>query len=90
VGIVLFAGFVGAFAVCGWRHPDAATSKLAMMTTAVLAVAFWSTEFQGKGFWLLVGTSLHLLGTGVAAEADATAVRWRGMAAPAGRQVAAP
>jgi hypothetical protein len=89
VGIVLFAAFVGSFAACGWRHPDAATSKLAMMTTAVLAVALWSTEFQGKGFWLLVGTSLHLLGTGDR-QVAAAGVPWRAIWRPDRREAAVP
>jgi hypothetical protein len=64
VGITLFVGFVGSFAVCGWRHRDARVRTLGLMTTAVLAVAFWSTEFQGKGFWLLAATAIHLISPG--------------------------
>ena len=40
---------------------DDRSCRSCFMTTAALAIAFLSTEFQGKGFWLLAAGVTTLL-----------------------------
>jgi O-antigen ligase len=59
LGILLFAGYVVSFAVvsCHKRRE----CFLGLLTTIALGVAFISSEFQGKGLWLLAaGTTVRL------------------------------
>jgi hypothetical protein len=55
------AAYVGSFAYYGLRSKVPGGRGLGLLTFAALAVAFLSTEFQGKGFWLLAaGTTAAL------------------------------
>jgi hypothetical protein len=51
-GILLFGGFVVSFAVVGWRRRTHGVAALGVAVSAILAIAFVSTEFQSKGVWL--------------------------------------
>ncbi len=63
VGILLLACYVLSFAVIGLGRArrDRTLRALGVLTTAVLAVALVSTEFQNKGLWLLVAGVTVLL-----------------------------
>ncbi len=75
-GAVLLVLFVGSFAYAGSRSANPAVRRLGYMTTAVLTAAFCSTEFQGKGFWLLSAATMHLL-HGAGQTSPAAARGWR-------------
>lgn len=60
-GFVLLVAFVGSFAVVGWRQRRPGLRRLGLLTTGVLAVACLSSEFQGKGLWLLAAGTMMLL-----------------------------
>lgn len=51
-GVVLLVSFVLSFTLSGQRRGGALLC-LGLLITATLSLAFWSTEFQGKGLWLL-------------------------------------
>ncbi|HET9794571.1 MAG TPA: O-antigen ligase family protein [Thermoanaerobaculia bacterium] len=55
LGFGLLFGYVGSFAVSAIRRSP--SRKLALLTSAVLFAAFFSTEFAGKGLWLLAGAA---------------------------------
>jgi len=60
-GFLLMAAYVGSFAYYGMRSRVPGGRGLGLLTFAALTVAFLSTEFQGKGFWLLAaGTTAAL------------------------------
>jgi hypothetical protein len=60
-GILLFSAVVASFAVVGWRSGDRFLRVLGIAVTLILAVAFLSTEFQGKAFWFLSAGAITLL-----------------------------
>lgn len=60
-GILLFLAVVCSFAVVGWRSGDHFLRVLGIAVTLTLAVAFLSTEFQGKAFWFLSAGAVTLL-----------------------------
>jgi hypothetical protein len=60
-GILMFLAVVGSFAVVGWRSGDHFLRALGIAVTSILAVAFLSTEFQGKAFWFLSAGAVTLL-----------------------------
>jgi hypothetical protein len=55
VGFALLFGYVASFAASAIRRSP--SRKLALLTSAVLFAAFFSTEFAGKGLWLLAAAS---------------------------------
>jgi O-antigen ligase len=57
-GILLFGGFVASFAVVGWRRRAQGVATLGFAVSAILAIAFVSTEFQSKGVWLFAAAGL--------------------------------
>jgi hypothetical protein len=60
-GALLFGAYVASFALVGFRRREPGQRSLGLMATATLAVAFISTEFQGKGFWFFAaGASTQL------------------------------
>jgi hypothetical protein len=60
-GLVALAMYVMSFAFVGIHEPERPRRMLGVLVTAVLAAAFLSTEFQGKGLWLLVaGVTMQL------------------------------
>jgi O-antigen ligase len=61
-GIVLLGAYVVSFAVVGWRRArrDPRLRLLGVLVSTVLAVAFISTEFQGKGLWFLAAGATAL------------------------------
>ncbi len=60
-GILLFAGFVLSFVLTGFRRRRDGLFGLGLLTTAVLAVSFLSSEFQAKGLWLFVAAAMVTL-----------------------------
>jgi hypothetical protein len=60
-GILFFIAVVASFAVVGWRSGDPFLRLLGCSVTLTLAIAFLSTEFQGKAFWFLAAGALTLL-----------------------------
>jgi len=59
IGFALLFAYVVSFAAAGLRRPP--VRSLAFLTSAVLFAAFFSTEFAGKGLWLLAGSATALL-----------------------------
>jgi O-antigen ligase/polysaccharide polymerase Wzy-like membrane protein len=53
LGMLLLSAYVLSFAVVGMRRGDRSQRLIGLLTTAVLAGALASTEFQVKGLWLL-------------------------------------
>lgn len=60
-GIVLFAAYVGSFAVVGLRALAWPRIVLGLLVTVALTVAFTTTEFQAKGLWFLAAGATTLL-----------------------------
>lgn len=60
-GILLLAGFVLSFSLSGWRRRAQGLLLPGLLVTAVLGVAFLSTEFQAKGLWFLAAGVITLL-----------------------------
>jgi hypothetical protein len=60
-GIIIFAMFVGSFAVTGLRRRDPTLRRLGIFTTVMLAAAFMTTEFQSKALWFLAAIVTALL-----------------------------
>jgi O-antigen ligase/polysaccharide polymerase Wzy-like membrane protein len=60
-GFALLAMYVMSFAFVGMHEPERSRRMLGVLVTVVLAVAFLSTEFQGKGLWLLAAGVTTLL-----------------------------
>jgi hypothetical protein len=60
-GILLFVAVVASFAVVGWKTEEPFLRALGIAVTLTLAVAFLSTEFQGKAFWFLSAGALTVL-----------------------------
>jgi hypothetical protein len=60
-GFALFAAYVLSFGLVGLRRSDFQQRAVGLLASAVLAVAFVSTEFQGKGLWLLAAGATTLL-----------------------------
>jgi O-antigen ligase len=61
LGIALLAAFVGSFAYLGYTRHEPGLLSIGLLVTSVLALAFLSTEFQGKGLWFLATGALILL-----------------------------
>jgi O-antigen ligase len=60
-GIALLAAFVASYAFAGWRRRSLDAVLMGGLTTAVLGLAFLSTEFAIKGLWFLaMGVSILL------------------------------
>jgi hypothetical protein len=60
-GLVLLVAFVGSFAFQGFRRRSDGLLLTGVWISCVLALAFLSTEFQGKGLWFLAAAgSMHL------------------------------
>jgi len=60
-GIVLLGAYVFSFAVSGWSTRDPVLRKLGLTVSAVLAVAWISTEFWNPGLWLLAAGATVLI-----------------------------
>ncbi len=60
-GAILLAVYVFSFAVAGLRCRVPNLRRLGLLTSFALAVAFLSTEFQGKGLWLLAAAATAFL-----------------------------
>ena len=63
-GILLHTAFVLSFAVLGWQSHDRQTFYFGLLVTLTLAVAFLSTEFQGKGVWFICTCAAVVMGQG--------------------------
>lgn len=61
LGMLVLSAYVLSFAVVGMRRGDRSQRLIGLLTTAALAVALVSTEFQGKGLWLLAAGATTLL-----------------------------
>ena len=71
-GGALLLAYVVSFTLSGWRTRDRELRRLGVLTTAVLGLAFVTTEFQGKGLWLLAAGTTVLLQRGVARDGSGT------------------
>ncbi len=60
-GIVLLSGFVSSFAVTGYRRRREGLFGFGLLTTAIIAVSFLSSEFQAKGLWFFVAAAIVVL-----------------------------
>jgi hypothetical protein len=60
-GILLLTAFVSSFAVSGWRRRIWHLRVLGCATTAVIAIALLSTEFQSKSLWFMAAGATVLL-----------------------------
>ncbi len=56
-GILLMAGYVFSFAIAGIRKRRQGLLIFGILVTASLMVPFISTEFHGKGIWLLASAA---------------------------------
>jgi len=61
LGLVLLMAYVGSFVAIGLRLGTRYALGLGALVTVVLGAAFISTEFQGKGLWLLAAGATSLL-----------------------------
>jgi hypothetical protein len=61
-GILLLTAFVSSFAVSGWRRRAWHLRVLGCATSAVIAIALLSTEFQSKSLWFMAAGATVLLG----------------------------
>lgn len=61
VGFLLLLAYVVSFAFAGLRRGRSGARALGGLTAAVLFAAFFSTEFAGKGLWLLAGSATAFL-----------------------------
>lgn len=59
LGLLLLVGWVASYAVAAIRPGPG--RRLALLTAAVLFAAFFSTEFAGKGLWLLASSATAFL-----------------------------
>ena len=60
-GVIVFAMFVGSFAVTGMRRRDPTLRRLGIFATVILMAAFMTTEFQSKALWFLAAIVTALL-----------------------------
>jgi O-Antigen ligase len=60
-GVVLLIFFVSSFALAGRKARKSDLRQLGYLTSAVLAIALLSTEFQSKDLWLLAMTVIAIL-----------------------------
>lgn len=76
-GILLLAGYVLSFTVVGWRARHSELLKVGLLVSAVLTVAWVSTEFQNKALWFVAAGGTLLLDPrstrGLHLDADANA-----------------
>ena len=63
VGELVLLAFVFSFAAVGWmrRHQRRGALALGVLATGTLSLAFATTQFQGKGVWLLAASVAALL-----------------------------
>jgi hypothetical protein len=61
LGMLVLSAYVLSFAVVGMRRGNRSQRRFGLLTTAVLAVALVSTEFQSKGLWLLAAGATIVL-----------------------------
>lgn len=60
-GFILFASYVGSFAIVGWNRRGNGLFKLGLLATCILSLAFIATEFQVKGTWFFASAITVLL-----------------------------
>jgi O-antigen ligase len=60
-GILLLGAYVVSFAVSGWRARNPELLRLGLLVSAILAVAWISSEFQNKPLWFLAAGATVLL-----------------------------
>jgi len=60
-GIVLMIGYVFSFVFIGFRRQAKYLRIIGLMVTTILTLVFLSTNFQGKGIWLLAAGAMVLL-----------------------------
>jgi hypothetical protein len=61
IGMPVFICFVLSFAAVGWLHRAKGALPLGLLVTVVLGLAFFSTDFAGKGLWYLSAGATVLL-----------------------------
>jgi hypothetical protein len=62
-GFLLLVSYVLSFTIEGLKRRGPVLVGLGILVTCTLAIAFLSTEFQGKGLWLLAGSATVLFQT---------------------------
>lgn len=60
-GFLALAGYILSFAIVGWNKRRQGMFTLGLLVTVVLSTAFMTSEFQGKGLWLLAAGVTLLL-----------------------------
>jgi O-antigen ligase len=61
VGFALLVAFVGSFAAIAWKKRRTPTARVGFLVTAVLTLAFTSTEFQPRGLWFLAAGAAAIM-----------------------------
>jgi hypothetical protein len=61
IGITFLIAYVASFSIIGWQKRREGYFQLGALVTIALTVAFFSTEFQGKGLWFLTAAVTTLL-----------------------------
>jgi hypothetical protein len=61
LGFIVLAAFAFSFAVMGWHRRGSGLFSFGLFVTAVLCVAWVSTEFASKGIWFLTAGGTALL-----------------------------
>jgi hypothetical protein len=69
VGFSLLVAFVGSFAVSAWKQRRVLAMRVGFLVTAVLTIAFTSTEFQPRGLWLIAAGGIAILNREYLAQA---------------------
>ena len=70
IGAVLLAAYVLSFTTTGWRRRHDGLLLIGALTTFCLSFAFISTEFAGKGLWLLAAGVTVMLDDRTEREGD--------------------
>jgi hypothetical protein len=60
-GFVLLAGYVGSFALVGWKRRRQGLLAVGLLAAMCLGFAFMTTEFQSKSLWILAAGATALL-----------------------------
>jgi hypothetical protein len=61
LGVLLLAGFIGSYAIAGFRKQQERKILFGLFITFVFAAAFIAKEFRGKSLWFLAASGIVLL-----------------------------
>ncbi len=62
-GFALLVAFISSFIVVGLRQPNNQLRALGVLTALIVSTSFLATEFQSKGLWFLMASTMLLFGT---------------------------